>query len=125
MTKLFLALLLLNSCARHVWTANDYAQYLSEYTGWTENDLFEAWGYPNSQFYFAPNAKEVSYTKEFDGPQNNQVPVYQEQVDYEAINQDDVGQNPNEGVYYCKTSFTIENGIVTNYTFSGDDCIAP
>lgn len=66
----------------------------------------------------------VTYTKIYDGPIGGNTEPYADEVVYSAISNDSYGLPPQNDTYYCKTSFTIQNSEVIDYSFNGDDCIA-
>ena len=81
----------------------------------------------SGNLYVGPNEKVVTYLQiDEDGPVNGNTEPYQGyEVQYGAIETPDYGfPSDNGGSYYCKTSFTIVNGEITDYTFNGDDCVA-
>ena len=58
----------------------------------------------------------------YSAPLNGQGNAYSNNFNYGAMNQGFTAQNSNN--YYCTTSFTIQNDVVINYSFNGDDCVA-
>lgn len=121
MTKLVLLLLLMGAqgCA---WNSTNYNRKLEKYVGQPEYILYQEWGEPSSVDPFAPDQKEVTFVREYTEPQGWQFHPYSYFISDSAVNQGytaEVG-----GPYYCNTSFTVTDGIVTDYTFSGDDCVA-
>lgn len=62
--------------------------------------------------------------KIYDGPIGGNTEPYADEVVYSAISNDSYGLPPQNDTYYCKTSFTIQNSEVIDYSFNGDDCIA-
>ncbi len=121
---LILCVLLLMGC---VSDQNAYNTQLQNWVGMSQETLYESWGMPSNEFYVAPNEKVVTYVKiDENGPINGNTQPYQGyEVQYKAIATPDYGFPTDENqTYYCKTSFTITNGEITNYTFNGDDCVA-
>lgn len=120
-----LLLLLLTGCA----TTGNYEQSLQKWVGASQSELYNYWGVPNSQFYVTPNTQVVTYVKTDKGPiDGNTQPYAGIEVAYPAIETPDYGENlsnynSNNPVYFCKTSFTITNNQVVDYTFNGDDCV--
>ena len=110
-----IGLMLLCGCA----TSANYAAGLQKWVGEPEQMLYQEWGAPSNVFYISPNRKVVTFTHT---SQNGTINPYGNEVNYDVINS---GYETTSGYsYYCSTSFTITNGFVSNYTFSGDDCIA-
>lgn len=124
MNKLFLiGLFLLGAagCASYP----TYGETLQPWIGQSEERLQQAWGIPANIFYVTPNKKIVTYIKFASKPMNGETEPYAGEVYYPAIATPDFGfpDQPQSSNYYCKTTFTIENGVVTNYGFNGDDCV--
>ncbi len=121
---LVLCVLLLMGC---VSDQNSYNANLQNWVGMSQETLYESWGTPTNELYVGPNEKVVTYLQiDEDGPVNGNTEPYQGyEVQYGAIETPDYGfPSDNGGSYYCKTSFTIVNGEITDYTFNGDDCVA-
>ncbi len=123
MKKLILLSLLLTACSH----SQTYQQSLQPWVGMPEISLYDSWGRPASGFYVTPQTKVVTYIQTEDKPINGNTRPYSGiEVDYEAIETPDYGENLINNAddnYYCKTSFTITNGEIVNYTFNGDDCV--
>ena len=124
MIKIILMLLLLSGCALKGtgWTSSAYSRDLENYVGQSEMNLYQNWGAPDNVLQISPYSKVVSYTEYYSSPQGGQVPAYANDFNYSAMWQGYTTENPND--YYCTTSFTIQGGMVTNYSFNGDDCVA-
>jgi len=123
MKKIIFFMLLLCGCAsKTIWSGIAYSDELKKYVGQNEISLYQEWGAPDNVIAISPYNKVVSYTEYYAEPQGGQILPYAQNIDYKAMNQGFTAQNFNN--YYCTTSFTIQNGIVTNYSFNGDDCAA-
>lgn len=48
---------------------------------------------------------------------------YQNKLNYQALAGVKDKRSQIEQIYYCKTMFTIENNVVTDYSVIGDDCV--
>lgn len=103
-------------------SSGNYERGLQKWVGQPEQELFQAWGMPGNVFYLTPNTKEVTFTHVDRGPIAGDTTPYGSMY-YPGL---DAGYETSPGykTYYCRTSFTITNGQVTNYSFSGDDCVA-
>ena len=121
MTKIILILLLLGGCSAR-WNSYNYSRDLQKYIGESEMVLYEQWGAPDNVMRISYNDKVVSYTNYYSAPLGGQRQAYAYGLNYGAMNQGFTAQNSNN--YYCTTSFTVQDGIVTNYSFNGDDCVA-
>lgn len=120
---LILCFLLLMGC---VSEQASYNERLQNWVGMSQETLYESWGTPSNELYVTPNEKVVTYLQtDENGPINGNTQPYQGYaVQYSAIETPDYGFPTNSNqTYYCKTSFTITNGEITNYTFNGDDCV--
>ena len=115
MPKWWGVLLFLSACSVG---SGAYERGLQEWMGEPEQALYQQWGTPEDVFYITPDRKIITFIR------NNQKAIanpYSEEVNYQAVNS---GYETDTGYpYYCRTSFTITDGFVTDYTFSGDDCI--
>lgn len=123
MKKLFVLSLLLTACGH----SQTYQQSLQPWIGMPEISLYDSWGRPASEFYVTPQTKIVTYVQTENKPINGNARPYSGiEVDYDAIETPDYGENlinnANDN-YYCKTSFSITNGEIVNYTFNGDACV--
>lgn len=118
-----LLLLTLAGCSSLGLNTSNYEQGLQKWVGQPEQALYQGWGVPANVYYISPYAKEITYTKVFRGPIEGDTTPYGSMY-YPGL---DAGYETSPGykTYYCQTSFTVENGQVTNYSFSGDDCVAP
>lgn len=126
MRKLFLLgafLLSIAACANYP----TYGETLQPWVGQSEERLIQSWGIPHDVFYVTPNEKVMTYLEVSSKPLNNDPEPYSgSEVNYPAIATPDFGfpNQPQYTNYYCKTTFTIQNGVVVNYGFNGDDCVA-
>ena len=103
-----------------------YGDTLQPWIGQSEERLQQSWGLPRSEFYVTPDTKVVTYLEFSSRPiDGNTKPYAGYEVHYPAIATPDFGfpNQPQYSDYYCKTNFTITNGIVSNYSFNGDDCV--
>lgn len=124
---LWLMLLMLISACVSV-DNESYSSYLQQWVGQTEYRLYNTWGLPDKMFYLTPDKKLVTYLSVYS--HGNKYP-YTDELHYDGM-----GNNgglwsrffgpPAEqqaDIYYCKTSFVIQNAVVTNYNFNGDNCV--
>ncbi len=124
MKKLMFLALFLTACSNPQQT---YQQSLQPWIGMPEISLYDSWGRPASVFNVTPQTKIVTYIQTENAPINgNTQPYAGIEVDYQAIETPDYGENLSNydnNNYFCKTSFTITNGEVIDYNFNGDDCV--
>ena len=106
-----------------------YQENLEKWVGMPEPALYDSWGQPNAVWNIDPQTKVVTYITSQNLPINGDTDPYNGVgVAENGLFQDDFGENlwdDQNAMYYCKTSFTITNGVVVNYNFNGDDCIMP
>lgn len=113
---LFLLLLLIVSgCA----TEAKYRAQLNSYFGYNTKELIDAWGPPDSTYKLDNKTEYFTYNKSRNVyvPGNSTSNIYGNMIDTNYYG----GYNVN---YNCKTTFTLENGTVTNYRIEGNDCVA-
>ena len=79
---------------------NDYAHFLQSWIGKSEAELVETWGAPNEMQTIAPAQQQFVYIKENTQKNNFGLTL----------------------TYYCQTTFTTTNDIITAYSFTGDGC---
>lgn len=121
--RIMIFLFLLVGCTS---SQTSYNQQLQSWMGISEEILVSEWGNPNNVTYITPNRKLLTYVKIEDGPiDNNMQPYAGTEVYYPAIETPTYGfpTNGDYTEYYCKTSFTIEDSQIVDYTFNGDDCV--
>lgn len=123
--RIFAVLLFLTACAAS--TTTDYQTGLQKWVGQSDQQLYQAWGQPNNVFPVTDETSVVTFITTDKGPvDGNTTPYAGVEVDYPAITSTNYGSNlsnNDDSFYYCKTSFTITNGEVIDYTFNGDDCV--
>ncbi len=119
--------LLLAACSGN--GRGSYANELQSWVGRSEYQLYRSWGQPANVFYVAPNQKVVTYVTSSTQEDNN---PYSHQLYYGGMGEDNswwdklfgppgAGEQPK--IYYCKTSFVIQNSVIVNFNFNGDDCV--
>ncbi|MBO5443070.1 MAG: hypothetical protein J6A33_04725 [Alphaproteobacteria bacterium] len=118
---LLLCIMFLSGCA----SGGNYEQSMQKWMGVSQEALYYSWGEPDNILTVTPNEMVVTYIQtENEAVDGNTEPYADDEVYYPAIETPNYGTPDNEqNAYYCKTSFTIVNNVVVNYTFSGDDCV--
>lgn len=128
LNKLILALFLLFVGACSSMNSSNYENELQNWIGQSEYRLYQAWGTPANVVYITPNKKVVTYVKTFAKGNNT---LYENQLYYQGMGNNDSlwdqlfgpPAQQQSNWYYCNTSFVIQNGVVINYNFNGDDCV--
>lgn len=103
-----------------------YSADLQKWIGRSENQLYNAWGQPENEFYVEPDKKVVVYIQTYANGSSNH---YSDELYYQGMGGegflDDLFGPPKEKQaddYYCKTSFVIQNSMIVDYNFNGDYC---
>ena len=124
MKKIFFVLCLVSvlSCRHHDGT--DYDNKLSSWVGLKQSALFSQWGMPNSRFIIDNNTYVVTYNRRFSERTSEQDEFYHKSLSRDVFEiGSHYGHASSPALYYCKTSFTIQNGVVVDYSFNGDACM--
>ena len=124
---LFLIVCVLGGCSIFGQTRS-YSAELQQWVGKNEYQLYNVWGAPTHIYYITPDKKMIVYVSDTSQGVNN---PYVNQLYYQGMNPDNewwdkifgVPEKRQPDVYYCKTSFVVQNGIVVNYNFNGDNCV--
>lgn len=120
MKKIMLsALICISACTFN----SNYNMTLNQWLNHSEYELISEWGEPDKIIYIDANSYVYVYEKISDVPFDNERNPYQNELNYQALGGIKYGESQIEQIYYCKTLFTIENNIVTDYSFIGDDCV--
>ena len=93
--------------------------------GVSESVLVADWGMPDNVQTITPNEQIYTYMQIDNTAINDDPEPYAGQIAYGEFGMNpNLPPNPNPAnSYYCQTTFTINNGIVTNFSFNGDDCV--
>jgi hypothetical protein len=112
----------LSGCASQP-TAAQYQKDLSGWLGKPEEELYAVWGYPNTTYSVGEDAYIATYIRVSHEPIDDDKQPYADNLSYDAMEVPAYGLPTSQGIYYCKTSFVITEGEVTDYNFNGDDCV--
>ncbi len=115
-------LLIISGCQNIGYSRSAYNQKLSQWLGKSASELYADWGSPDQIFPIDASTVQVSYYSSESQPIDNDFQPYESEIAYSAMAQSNFGLPTEPPLFYCKTSFTISNGIITDYTFNGDDC---
>ena len=101
-------------------TINNYEKFLQSWVGQSEAQLVTTWGAPADMQTLGQNRQLFTY-------------IFQKQVLADGQTPIDLGpnslyNNQNDALgmtydYYCKTTFTTQDDIIVNYSWSGDACL--
>ncbi len=116
------AFLLLCACAA---TSDNYGRKLQNYVGAPESVLISDWGIPDNVQTIVPGEQLYTYVQVDNGAIGGNRDPYAGQVAYGEFGMNpDLPANPNpSNDFYCQTTFTLQNGIVVDFGFNGDDCV--
>ncbi len=102
---------------------DNYNLTLNQWLNQSEYKLVFDWGEPDNIINIGANSYVYVYEKISDTPFNYERYPYKNELNYQALAGVKYGKSQIEQIYYCKTMFTIENNVVTDYSFIGDDCV--
>lgn len=102
--------------------APNYAQKLEPWIGQSRATLYRRWGEPMRQFSLAGNRVVAVYLKQSSRPLHDNFYPYRRDLNYAALAGPRYGLSMYPSVYYCETLFTLQNDVVVDYSFNGDDC---
>ena len=91
----------------------------TDFIGQNEDTLLALYGAPDSVYDITPSKYVWAYKNSFFAPKQNPYPNI---FSYQGWQGPRYGTPEVRPTYYCTYFFTIENGVVTNYSFNGDDC---
>ena len=101
-------------------TVNNYEKFLNSWIGQSEAQLVTTWGAPADMQTLGQNRQLFTY-------------IFQKQVLADGQTPIDLGpnslySNQNDALgmtyeYYCKTTFTTQDDIIVDYSWSGDACL--
>ncbi len=118
---LLLCIMFLTGCT----SSGNYDQSMQKWMGVSQEALYYSWGEPDNVLNVTPNETVVTYIQTQNQPIGGDTEPYAgSEIYYPAIETPNYGFPDNQqNTYYCKTSFTIVNNVVVNYSFNGDDCV--
>ncbi len=106
-----LFVLILAACTHNT----NYDQSLQEWQGQEVEVLYQQWGPPASSQQINEDEMVITYTQQQTITEPNQTmegaPSYATNTFFDT-----------QETYYCTTTFTIDNGIIVDYSFQGDNC---
>lgn len=103
-------------------TTEKYEARLNAWLDRPEGALIEAWGPPNS-FYESGGKKYLSYTSSTTGYVPGTAPSYRSRIVGNRVYTDSYGGTPG-WIYnlHCRTTFTVEDGVIKSWRWQGNDC---
>jgi hypothetical protein len=99
-----------------------YQQKIDKWIGRSSADLYAVWGMPMQTTQFDADTILATYYQSESQPIDNVFEPYESEMSYDAMAVPDYCLPPAPPLFYCKTTFVIRNGIVSNADFNGDDC---
>ncbi|MBO7257869.1 MAG: hypothetical protein J6V11_02890 [Alphaproteobacteria bacterium] len=103
-------------------SVQNYDDYLDSWVGRSEADLVATWGAPAQMQNLGAGRQLFTYMKQKTVMEPEMNPQDVNFGNYSLYNpENDIMQS--ETVYYCETTFTTENDIIVDYSWSGDACV--
>ena len=118
MIKLLLMIFMLQSCAHAGDSEVVYSRKLRYWIGQNTQSLYNTWGYPMKKISLG-NGKFLAVYYQKETPPDD---FSFNSIEYDNLLYNDYGTSQYLPLFHCKTTFLIEQNIVTNYSFSGNDC---
>ena len=116
-------LVVLAGCRSYYPSNMAYQQKLSGWVGKSVEELYNVWGFPPQTTPLDNNKFMVTYFYSADAPIDDDYEPYAGQLSYNAMAVPTFGLLPaTSPLYYCQTSFIVQNDVVVDFNFSGDDC---
>lgn len=122
LTAVIISSFIVGGCAAARYSSFAYEQKLGQWIGKSVNTLYTDWGDPQQIIPLNGSTIMATYYQSETQPIDGDFEPYAGVISFEAMEQPQYGLPPAPPLYYCKTSFIITNGIVTDYQFNGDDC---
>lgn len=113
---------LLCSCQNIGFSQSEYAQKLQPWIGKSANSLYAEWGTPVTTKNIGSNTYLVTYYQSESQPIDNDFQPYEGEMSYDAMAVPDYGLPTPPPLFYCQTSFTVQDNIIIDFSFNGDDC---
>ena len=119
---MLLLVLLLVGCTSV--NSTNYENSLQSMMGVSPEVLVHVWGEPDNVEYITSDEQIFTYLKDSNSPVGGETQPYGGEFYYPAVEQQSFAPEQPDNFYYCKTNFIINNGVVVNYNFNGDDCVS-
>jgi hypothetical protein len=114
-------LVLLCSCA----TQAKYQAVCNSWLGSSEESLISSWGIPNGGSYSTDSTKYLTYINSSNIVIPGQAPTYQTTIyGNTAYTTQYGGSAPTTVNFHCTTTFTVKDGVISNYSFRGNNCVS-
>ena len=113
---------LLSGCQNISYAQSKYAQKLQPWIGRNAYSLYEQWGTPATTQNIGSNTYLITYYQSESQPIDDDFQPYVGEMSYDAMTVPNDGLPTPPPLFYCQTSFTIQNNIIIDYSFNGDDC---
>lgn len=114
-------LLIIGGC-QNLNDSQAYNRQLQKWRGQSASELYSDWGTPQQTVPLGNDSVMVSYYRAEDEPTDDEFMPFDSEMYYDALTLPYYGIAPELPLFYCQTSFVIKDGIVIDYTFTGNDC---
>ncbi|MBP5534830.1 MAG: hypothetical protein J6Y03_04935 [Alphaproteobacteria bacterium] len=101
-------------------SVSNYEKFLNSWIGQSEAQLVTSWGAPVDMQTIAPGRQIFTYIQERQIPVPGAEPTQLGQGSLYTVGNDDLGTIYD---YYCKITFTTQDDIIVDYSWSGDGCL--
>lgn len=99
-----------------------YNSQLQKWRGQSASMLYADWGTPQRTVPLNGDSIMVSYYRAEDDLTDNEFAPFDSEIYYNTLTLPYYGMAPEPPLFYCETSFVIKDGIIVDYSFSGNDC---
>ena len=99
---------------------SNYEKFLNSWIGQSEAQLVTTWGAPADMQTIAPGRQIFTYIREKQIQVPGATPVELGPNSMYNPDNDSLGSVYD---YYCKTTFTTQDDIIVDYSWSGDGCL--
>lgn len=114
--SLFVVVFGLGACVAN----QNYDAVLQGWQGQPVQSLYNNWGPPNSVNPLADGGELLTYNSQVMSNVSPQV-----SLEDELSGAPSYADNPffsSQETFFCTTTFTVNNGFITDYSYEGDDC---
>lgn len=99
-----------------------YNRQLQKWRGQSASELYADWGTPQQTVPLSGDSVMVSYYRAENDSSDNEFAPFDSDIYYNALTLPYYGIAPEPPLFYCETSFVIKDGIIVDYTFTGNNC---
>ena len=121
MKKIFFLMIISSLMMSCYSSISDYETLLQSWLGKSEAELVETWGAPVNMETIGPGRQIFVYIK------SRQVNIEGSAMPEQYLGQNSLYTQNTDSftqtlTYYCQTTFTTQDDIIVDYSFTGDGC---